>query len=170
MAAAAAVVLDPHDQPAAGCGRLDPGRPRAGALREREAVGDDAVGGPLELGREPAGWQRPDGDRESAALRGGRDRGRQPVAVEAGRVQAMGEFTQLLERAFERGVGGGDLPTLRSGDGARGDSERETQRDEPLLRAVVEVALEPAALLLGSVDDLPPRHAQRIDAGERRRL
>ena len=46
-----------------------------------------------------------------------------------------------------------------------GEPERERERDEPLLRAVVEVALQPAALLVRGLDDPRARGAQLLDAG-----
>ena len=46
-----------------------------------------------------------------------------------------------------------------------GERERERQRHQPLLRAVVEVALEPATLDVGGLDEPEPRGAQLLEAG-----
>jgi hypothetical protein len=43
-------------------------------------------------------------------------------------------------------------------------SELERERDQPLLGAVVEVALQPLPLLLARLDDAPPRSPQFLEA------
>ena len=78
-------------------------------------------------------------------------------------MDAARELAQLRERVRELLPGGGeDLvgavgvvpePRLR-------EPERERERDEPLLRAVVEVSLEPAALVVAGFDDPRARGAQ----------
>ena len=49
-----------------------------------------------------------------------------------------------------------------------GEAERHGDRDEPLLRAVVEVALDPPALGVGGGDDALARVAQVIHADAQR--
>ena len=82
------------------------------------------------------------------------ERDAEPVAGDHSRVQAVGDRAQLLERDRDLLAGGFDL-RLRLGIvgelvGVHPELERE--RDQPLLGAVVEVALEPLALLLAGLD------------------
>ena len=51
---------------------------------------------------------------------------------------------------------------LRVGELRLGEPERERQRDEPLLRAVVQVALEPPPLRVGRLDETRARPAQLV--------
>src|SRR5207244_6381056 len=44
-------------------------------------------------------------------------------------------------------------------------AELHPERDEPLLSAVVQVSLEPTALLIAGADDPRPRSAQLVHAG-----
>ena len=80
-------------------------------------------------------------------------------------MDAARELAQLVERGgellacgFEHGVGGGRIGV----ELALGEAERERERDEPLLRAVVEVALEPAPGLVARLDDAGARRAQLL--------
>ena len=76
-----------------------------------------------------------------------------------------GELAQLLDRELELRRGlirrGDRLGVLAgpSGEPSPDAAQRERDRDEPLLGAVVEVALQPAALLVGRLDDPRPRAA-----------
>ena len=132
-----------------------------------EALGDDVVGGDLDR-LVAAGPRRstvePDRDR---SVRGERlERDRQPVPAEHRRVQAARDVAQLLER--ERDLA--SRPT-RAGACASGSpssmlleqAELERERDQPLLGAVVEVALEPLALLLSGLDHAPARAPQLLE-------
>ena len=65
---------------------------------------------------------------------------------------------ELLARAVQELVGSaGVVRELRLRH-----SERERERDEPLLRAVVEVALEPAPLCVARLDDAGARRGQLL--------
>ena len=75
-------------------------------------------------------------------------------------MDAAGELAQLVERELQLGAAGLERGH-RGRRGGRGrDPERERERDEPLLRAVVQVALDPAARLVGRLDDA---HARRLE-------
>ena len=91
------------------------------------------------------------------------ERGGQPAVGEDGGVDAARELAQLRERVRELLPGSGEdlvgavgvvpQPRLR-------EPQRERERDEPLLRAVVQVPLEPAALVVAGLDDPRARGAQ----------
>ena len=88
-------------------------------------------------------------------MRGERlQRNLQPVTAEHGRVQAAGHGAQLLERG--RDLAPRPLELSRRLGVVRQvpleHAQLERERDEPLLGAVVEVALEPLALLLAGLD------------------
>ena len=67
------------------------------------------------------------------------------------------DLAQLLEPGVE--LGGGDSAAASPADAgsalqrACADAQRQRSRDEPLLRAVVEVALEPPPLLVAGPDE-----------------
>jgi signal transduction histidine kinase len=91
------------------------------------------------------------------------------VVGEHGRVDAAGQLAQLLERLSELGgervdepdeVGLVLEPRLEH-------PQLEGERDELLLGAVVEVALDPAARVVARLHDAQPRHAQLLQAGAR---
>ena len=88
-------------------------------------------------------------------------------------MDAAGQFAQVIDGALELlGGGGQPVPDLRrrlarrprSGAPAGGRSSRH----EALLRAVVEVALHPAALLLGGDDQAGPRRPDLLELGLQR--
>ncbi len=129
---------------------LDAGDRRLGVLGDvRERLGDHVVGGDLDrVGRALGGVEGElDGDRRP--LRQGLDRRLEAVIGEHGRVQAARQLPQLGERRREllrrpghrRMRGRGALV-----DQAVGDAQADRERDEPLLGAVVEVALQAPAL------------------------
>ena len=73
------------------------------------------------------------------------------------------QFSQLLQRLAELLCGAGQerLQRLRPGAELRArEPQRQRQRDEPLLRAVVQVAFEPATLLVARLDDAGARRLQ----------
>ena len=88
------------------------------------------------------------------------------AVVERGRVDAARELAQLLERVGEL-VARGRRELLRLGgvapDVGAEHPQLERERDEPLLGAVVQVALEPAALGVAGRDDAL---ARRLHLGE----
>ena len=70
------------------------------------------------------------------------------------------ELTELLERRRQLLTGCVDDRSRLVGVGRRarlGEPERDGERDQPLLGAVVEVALEHAASLVGRLDDARAR-------------
>ena len=165
--AADAVVRDHHDQPAAGDERVHGGPGRARVLGDvGERLGDQVVGGDLDGGGRTA-LQR-DGD-VHGQRRAGRDRaqrGAEPTVGEHGGVDAVGQVAQLAQRGAELLPRGGHEPLLL-GPGREPSAERaelQRERHEPLLGAVVEVALEPAALAVPRLDDprAAPRAARRL--------
>ena len=100
-------------------------------------------------------------------LREGGERGVQPV-VEAARAQAVGDLAQLGDGGAQLGDGLVDQ-AVHVGravvEVALGEPQGHAERDEPLLRAVVQVALEPAALLVAGLDQPGPA---RLDLAQRR--
>src|SRR5262249_57254824 len=83
-------------------------------------------------------------------------RRRQALLRERRGMEAARELAQLLERQVElaRGAGENRLHRIRILLELRAcESERQRQRHEPLLRAVVEVSLEPAPLLVSRLDE-----------------
>ena len=109
------------------------------------------------------------------------ERGAQAAVGEHRRVDAARELAQLLQREREL------LRRVRRGSRRRApgserelalrEAERERERDEPLLRAVVQVPLEPPPLGVGRLDEpharaaelvLVPRALAHVEAGEQR--
>ena len=104
-------------------------------------------------------------DRDGRAARQVGQRGGEPL-VEPRRPDAGGDRAQvgdrgrdLVDGGVERGLEHPRLARQRALQPAQHDAER----DEPLLRAVVQVALDPAALLVAGLGD--PR-ARGLDLGE----
>ena len=84
---------------------------------------------------------------------------------ECGRVHAGGERAELLEHAVD--VACEPLEHLACAGRALdhhllGELEADAQRDEPLLPPVVEVALDPAALVVGRREDARPGPLQLV--------
>jgi hypothetical protein len=85
------------------------------------------------------------------------------VVAEHRRVDPAGELAQLLDRELDLLAGIRDQlrGTRRLARDLRlGEAERQGDADEALLRAVVQVALDPPALGVGGGDDALPRVAQ----------
>ena len=94
------------------------------------------------------------------------ERGAEPVVAEDGRMDAARELPQLLDGGLRllarlRDQLEGALGVAR--EAGLGDAERHGHRDHPLLRAVVQVALDAAALLIGRGDDALARGPQVVD-------
>ena len=82
-------------------------------------------------------------------------------------MNAKGELAQLVNRDGELGGRSCDkrLGCCRVGPDSRAKQAKlHSERDEPLLRTVVQVAFEPAALLIAGADDPRPRRAQLTHA------
>ena len=101
-------------------------------------------------------------------LRQRRERGVQPV-VEAARAQAVGDLAQLGDGRAQLGDGLVEQAVhiaCAVVEVSLGQAQRHAERDEPLLGAVVQVALEPAALLVAGMDE---PGAAGLDLAQRRR-
>ena len=89
-----------------------------------------------------------------AAGRQGGQRGVEAAVGEDGRVDAADQVAQLGQRLLDLAVrvvqGGGRLGVARHL--ALGGAQLDAEGDQPLLRAVVQVALDAAALLVGGTD------------------
>src|SRR3954468_6477405 len=88
-------------------------------------------------------------------------------------MDAPRELAQLLPRALQLAPRGLEQPGRRGRVGlglALRHAELERQRHEPLLGAVVEVALEPAALAHRHLDEPRPRGLQLLDPRAELRL
>ena len=88
-----------------------------------------------------------------------------------------GELAQLLDGHLQLRcglVGRGDRVGIANPPGREPASEppeRQRDRDEPLLRAIVQVALEPPSLLVGGLHDPRPRAADlRLDGADIREV
>ena len=81
-------------------------------------------------------------------------------------MQAAREVAQLVDRRLGLHVGGDDevADVLALGQPPLGEAELHGERDQPLLRTVVQIALQPAALRVGRGDDARPGVLQRGDA------
>ena len=78
------------------------------------------------------------------------------MIAEHRRVEAASQLAQLVERERELVAGAGEEVTSGRGvavELAQCDAKGQCQRDDPLLRAVVEVALEPPPLDVARADD-----------------
>ena len=132
-----------------------------------EALGHDEVGGGLHLVREALLGRLEDLDRHGRARGEILQRGAQATVGQDRRVDAAREVAQLLEREVRLLPRAADqLGSLRVallGTSLR-HAQIEGERDEPLLGAVVEVALDAPPLAVGGGDDpragvLELRHA-----------
>ena len=110
--------------------------------------------------------RRPDDpDRQRRAVGERSERRRQPALGEDRRMQAAGELAQLLHRHVELPPRAGDELLGPVGVGAElvlEHAELDRERDETLLRAVVEVALEAAALVQSGLEDAKPRRVELL--------
>ena len=112
-------------------------------------------------------------DRDRRAPREGGDRGGEAFVGEDRRVDAARERAELLERAADLGVRLAEELVDRgvsSSDPAAGELEREPDPEQPLLGAVVEVALEPPPLGVSGLDDAGARGAHLGELGAELRL
>ena len=114
-----------------------------------ERLGDDEVGGGLDRRRRAVGERDVDLDRHRAAGGERRQRGVEPTVGQHRRVDAAHEVAQLADRQLGLLVGADDQLGGAGRVAARlepltGHAEVHRQRDEALLGAVVEVALDAA--------------------------
>ena len=119
----------------------------------REALGDEVVGGDLErLGQAPCTRRRAAPARRRAR-RAARAR-RQPMAADHGRMDSPRHLTQLVQRCLDLASRPLEPPRGRgsASPGLLEQAQLERERDEPLLRTVVQVALQPLPLPLTRLD------------------
>ena len=133
-----------------------------------QRLGDQVVRGRLDGLRQPLIGDLLDLDRHGRPAGEHLDRGAQAVIAEHGRVQAAGELAQLGQREGEL-LGGRreDRPGRRriGFEPRQRDPQRQRQRDQALLGAVVKVALEPAPLDVAGGDDPRPRRGELLEPG-----
>ena len=162
-----AVVADDDVQPVPGALHDDFGLARLGVLGDvGQALGDHEVGDRLDHGRGPAGQVhgKPDRDRHPGRHPG--QRGVQPAVLQHGRVQAADQVAQFRQRGLGLLVRLGDgLPGAFSRRRLHpGHAQVDRQRHQPLLGAVVQVALQAAPLGVGGVDHPGPGLREPLDA------
>ena len=141
-----------------------------GVLRDvRQRLGHDVERRGLDRGRQPLAGHlrraRPGAAPGRRATRApGRARGRSaPPGGSRARARAAPRARARARRRPRRGArraAAGSLVEPRLGE-----PERQRERDEPLLRAVVQVALEPPALGVARLDDARTRAAQLVLVG-----
>ena len=124
---------------------------------------DGEVGGRLGHRREPAVGQLDDLDGHGGARHERGDRGGETALGQQRGMDPAGQLAQLgrgrgelLADPLERGAG---RVRVALGEAAR-EPHVQRERDEPLLRAVVEVALDPAAGVVGRLHDAGARCVQ----------
>ena len=132
----------------------------ASASATTKYAADSTAGGePLvELDRDRHGQRAPVGER--------RERGAEPAVGEHRRVDPAREVAQLLERLADADARLGDELLRALGVGRElllGEAEAHPERDEPGLRAVVEVALDPPQLGVLRVDGAGARRLEHVD-------
>ena len=133
-----------------------------------QRLADDEVGGGLDLVGEAPIDRHVQMCRKRRAAAEFVERGREPALGEQRRVDAVGQLAQLRERERERFAG---LAHERSGrrrlarELCLEQPERHRDRDEPLLGAVVEVALDPPPLGVGRLDQPRARRLQLDQPG-----
>ncbi len=138
----------------------------AGVLDDvRDRLGDDVVGRGLDRLRQPLVDGR-ELDRQRRPRREPLERSAQAAVAEHRRVDAAGELAQLL-RAPRRAPRSHSSSSSSAAAGSDVDlrlrePERERERDQPLLRAVVQVALEAPPLLVAGRDDAGARGPQLL--------
>ncbi|MCW4601908.1 hypothetical protein ON003_10060 [Janibacter hoylei] len=140
-----------------------------GVLRDiGQGLADDEVGDGLGRRVEPADVPDLDGDGHGGAGGQGGQCRLEATVGEDRRDDAAGDVPHLDDRLLGGAVrlvdelGGGIRVAV---DGLLGHAEGHRDRDHPLLRSVVQVALDPSPLGLHGVDGLAARLAQGVDPG-----
>ena len=132
-------------------------------------LGDEEVSGCLHRGREPLLREVAERDRDGAVLSECFHRGGQPLLGQDRGVDAVGQLAELangqpqfavclVDQAGEPRGGG------RAGLGA-GQAERQGERDELLLGAIVQVSLKPPPLGVAGRDDPGLCGSQVVELG-----
>ena len=131
----------------------------------RECFGDDEVRGRLDMRREPLAVGA-DADRDRRAAGERLDRGAESLVDEHGWMDAPCQVAQLPQGLAQLLLGFGDeLGGLAVGDAGADELECETDAEQPLLSAVVEVAFEPATFVVSGADDARAGGAQLFELG-----
>ena len=135
-------------------------RRRGGVLRDvRERLRDEEVRGELHGLGNPSDRASFDPHRNRHSPGERRDRSLEPLFTEEGGMDATGELAQFADRLLELVLRAGECDRRRRVVSGRGEAERDGESDETLLRAVVQVALDPAALGIRRGHDATPRRA-----------
>ena len=149
---------------------------RLGGLRVLGHVGQrlahDEVGRGLDRLGQALVERDVDRDRQRRAVGDGLDRRAQAVVGEDGGMQAARQLAQLLERAAELVAGAVEHRAQRRvvGHAAGRQAHGERRRHQPLLGAVVQVALQAPALGVAGLDDAHARGGEllaRLGVGDR---
>jgi len=121
----------------------------------RDRLRADVVGRRLERGRQAPRQDQVELDRQRGARRAGPDRRGQPLTGQERRIEPAGELPEVGDGALEiRECVRRTRPERRVvGDFARHGAEAEQRGGQALLRAVVEVALEPTPFLVSGLED-----------------
>ena len=164
VGAASAVIGDRDDKAAVLFGDRDPSlRRRRVSGHVRQRLGDDEVGRCLHL-RVVSLIVDVDCDRERRPLGECIDGRGQAGLGEDGRVDPPREASDFADRGLE--LGRRLIEQLRlAGRALLGDLEPHGQGHEPLLGAVVEIALDPASFRVGRLDDPQPRRPDLLELG-----
>jgi hypothetical protein len=122
-----------------------------------ERLAGDVVGGLLHRGREPVGRDGGDGDGDRRALGQRRQRWARAGLAEDHRVDAARQLAQLRERQSQLGdrlvERRGEVLVRGTPELGVGDAEGQREVHQPLLGAVVQVALDPAAFGVPELHD-----------------
>ena len=142
----------------------------AAARRVLDRLGDGHVGRRLDRGKLTLRCQLAELHRQRRLVGERLERGRESRLAEDRRIDAVGELAQLVEGGRGLVAGRvqhpGELLVTVGGRAGTREAQVVRQREQPLLGAVVEVALEPAPLGVARLDDPRARHAQIVELGQ----
>ena len=128
-----------------------------------QRLGHRVIGGDLDLLGKPARAPHVEPDRHRGPAGQRPQRGGEPALGEHGRVDAPGQLAQLVHgrrRLLGQGVELRVQLVRARGHGRLRRPQLHREGDQPLLGAVVQVALDPAAGVVGRGDDPGPRRGQ----------
>ena len=146
---------------------------RAAPRRVLDRLDDDDVGRRLDRRRRSGRAAVAELDRQRRLVGERRERGRRarPRSGSPGRCRGRGRAAPRARRRSRRAAASRSAPSSLHRRPSPGLAEREPQvvgqREQPLLRAVVQVALEPAPRGVAGLDDARSRGAQLAQLGER---
>ena len=143
---------------------------RAAAGGVADGLGHGEVGGGLDRGRVPPVLGPEDLDRQRRGVGEGGQRGAYPGLGQHRGIDPVGEVPQFLQnvsrlagRPGQGRLGRGVTVRLRGG---AGEPDVVGQGQQPLLGAVVQVPLQPAAFGIGGLHDAGPGGAKLLELGE----